>query len=339
MKRYDIFLSVIYVLSDNLDQLHKILKNTIQVISPIVADYEIIIVDNVSDKNKSVSLLKKLTNDKELHNLQVYVLNKEVGENIASCIGLDKSLGDFVAVLNPFLDDVSFLPKMLDKAVNNFDVIIAYNTNKHIGSFFYRFARKIFDNLYKSLNKTTITKDIFPYRLFSRRIANQILQEPHPEMMLRHLPTSIGYEIGEMNYSSEFKTILNTNILYSVKKGLKFLISTSDAPMRIVSMLAVFGALMNIIYSIYILIIAFVKENVAEGWTTLSLQQSGMFFLISIFFFILSEYILNMKNSTIKEYSKHIRQEFGSDIITRHSKINLKETNLTDSNNTNIKKL
>ena len=59
MKRYDIFLSVIYVFSDNLDQLHKILKNTIQVISPIVADYEIIIIDNVSDKNKSVSLLKK----------------------------------------------------------------------------------------------------------------------------------------------------------------------------------------------------------------------------------------------------------------------------------------
>ena len=112
MKRYDIFLSVIYVLSDNLDQLHKILKNTIQVISPIVADYEIIIVDNVSDKNKSVPLLKKLTNDKELHNLQVYVLNKKVEENIASCIGLDKSLGDFVAVLNPLLDDISFLPKM-----------------------------------------------------------------------------------------------------------------------------------------------------------------------------------------------------------------------------------
>ena len=337
MKRYDVFLSVIYVLNNDLDQLHKILKNTTQVISPIVADYEIIIIDNVSDKNKSVSLLKKLA--KELNNLQIYVLNKQVEENIASCIGLDKSLGDFVAILNPSVDDISFLPKMLDKAVNNFDLIIAHNTNKHIRSFLYRFARKIFDNLYKFLNKTTITKDIFPYRLFSRRITNQILQDPHPEMMLRHLPASIGYEIGEMNYSSEFRITLDTSFVYSLRKGLKFLISTSDAPMRIVSMLAVFGALINVVYSIYILIIAFVKENVAAGWTTLSLQQSGMFFLISIFFFILSEYILNMKNSTIKEYSKHIRQEFGSDIITRHSKINLKETSLTDSNDTGIKKL
>ena len=36
---------------------------------------------------------------------------------------------------------------------------------------------------------------------------------------------------------------------------------------------------MNIIYSIYVLIIALVKTNVGEGWITLSLQQSGMFFL------------------------------------------------------------
>ena len=261
-------------------------------------------------------------------------------KNIASCIGLDKSLGDFVAVLNPLLDDISFLPKMLDKAINSLDIVIAYNKNKYIKSFFYRFARKTFDFLYKLLNKTIITKDIFPYRLFSRRVTNHILQDPYPEMILRHLPANIGFERGEMNYSSEFKLYANTSFLYSVKKGLKFLVSTSDAPMRLVSTLAVFGAFINIVYSIYVLIIALVKKNVVgEGWITLSLQQSGMFFLISVFFFILSEYILNMKDSTKNEYSNYINQEFSSDIIARHSKINLKETNLSDSNNTNIKKL
>ena len=219
MKSYDIFLSVVYVLNDNrvnddLNRLYKILKNTVQVLSPIVADYEIIIVDNVPNKNNSISLLKKLTNDKELPNLQVYILNKTVNENIAACVGLDKSLGDFVAILNPFLDDISFLPKMLDKAINGFDIVIAYNKNKYIKSFFYRFARKIFDILYKFLNKAIITKDIFPYRLFSRRVTNQILQDPHPEMMLRHLPASIGYEIGEMNYSSEFRITFGIQTFY-----------------------------------------------------------------------------------------------------------------------------
>ena len=95
--------------------------------------------------------------------------------------------------------------------------------------------------------------------------------------------------------------------------------------LRIVSMLAVFGALINVVYSIYILIIAFVKDKCCRRMDYLiTTAVRNVFFDISVFFFILSEYILNMKNSTIKEYSKHIRQEFGSDIITRHSKINLR---------------
>ena len=333
--RYDVFLSVIYVLNDDLDRLQKILTTTVQTLSQTVTDYEIVVVDNMNDKSKSISLLKELTNDKNFPNLQVYILNKRIDENIASCIGLDKSLGDFVTILNPFLDDISFIPTMLDEAKKNFDIVIAYNKNKHIKNFFYRVARKGFDFLYKLLNKESIAVDIYPYRLFSRRVTNQILQDQFPEMILRHLPTSIGYTRKELNYNSKFKVSPNINFLYSVKKGIKFLISTSGAPMRVVSILSIFGALMNVFYSIYILIIAFAKTEIAEGWITLSLQQSGMFFLISIFFFILSEYILEMKGLKKNEHSNYISQEFGSSVILRHNKINLKENDSPPSDNLN----
>ena len=339
MNRYDVFLSVIYVLNGDLDHLQKTLTTTVQTLSQTVTDYEIVVVDNMSDKSKSISLLKELTNDKNFPNLQVYILNKRIDENIASCIGLDKSLGDFVTILNPFLDDISFIPTMLDEAKKNFDIVIAYNKNKYIKSFFYRVARKGFDFLYKLLNKESIAVDIYPYRLFSRRVTNQILQDQFPEMILRHLPTSIGYTRKELNYNSKFKVSPNINFLYSVKKGIKFLISTSGAPMRVVSILSIFGALMNVFYSIYILIIAFAKTEIAEGWITLSLQQSGMFFLISIFFFILSEYILEMKGLKKNEHSNYISQEFGSSVILRHNKINLKENDSPPSDNLNNNKI
>ena len=116
MNRYDVFLSVIYVLNGDLDHLQKNLTTTVQTLSQTVTDYEIVVVDNMTDKSKSILLLKKLTNDKNFPNLQVYILNKRIDENIASCIGLDKSLGDFVAILNPSLDDISFMPAMLDEA-------------------------------------------------------------------------------------------------------------------------------------------------------------------------------------------------------------------------------
>ena len=339
MNRHDVFLSVIYVLNGNLDQLQKTLTNTVQTLSQTVDDYEIVVVDNMANRSKSIPLLKRLTNDKNFPNLQVYILNKRIDENIATCIGLDKSLGDFATILNPFLDDISFVPTMLDEAKKNFDIVIAYNSNKNIKSFFYRMARKGFDFLYKHINKESIAEDIYPYRLFSRRVTNQILQDQYPEMILRHLPTSIGYARKELNYSSEFKTSPNINFLYSIKKGIKFLISTSSAPMRLVSLLSIFGALTNVLYSIYILIIAFAKTEVAEGWITLSLQQSGMFFLISIFFFILSEYILEMKGLKKNEHSNYISQEFGSSVISRHNKINLKENDSSSSDNLNNKKI
>lgn len=63
--RYDVFLSVIYVLNDDLDRLKKTLTTTVQTLSQIVTDYEIVVVDNMSDKSKSISLLKELTNDKK----------------------------------------------------------------------------------------------------------------------------------------------------------------------------------------------------------------------------------------------------------------------------------
>ena len=179
MNRYDVFLSVIYVLNGDLDHLQKTLTTTVQTLSQTVTDYEIVVVDNMTDKSKSILLLKKLTNDKNFPNLQVYILNKRIDENIASCIGLDKSLGDFVAILNPSLDDISFMPAMLDEAKKNFDIVIAYNKNKYIKSFFYRVARKGFNFLYRLLNKESIAEDIYPYRLFSRRVTNQILQNQY----------------------------------------------------------------------------------------------------------------------------------------------------------------
>ena len=107
--------------------------------------------------------------------------------------------------------------------------------------------------------------------------------------------------------------------------------------MRLVTVLTLFGAAANLFYTVYILMIAIFKSDIADGWLSLSLQQSGMFFLISIFFFILSEYILEMKGLKKNEHSNYISQEFGSTVISRHNKINLKENDSPPSDNLNNK--
>lgn len=59
---------------------------------------------------------------------------------------------------------------------------------------------------------------------------------------------------------------------------MRMLVSTTRTPMRLVSAPYLFGATANLLYSIYIMLIALFKHDIAPGWVSMSLQQSGMFF-------------------------------------------------------------
>ncbi len=151
-------------------------------------DYELIIVDNASD-DESINVLKNLTGQSGYPNLQVYALTKEVDGDTASWVGLENALGDFVAVIDPQLDDIGFLHEMLDKAVMGADVVFANNQQKPRQSLAYRAAYAVFNFLYKSFNGIHLAKEAPLYRLLSKRVVNFILQHPQPS---RYLPALAG---------------------------------------------------------------------------------------------------------------------------------------------------
>jgi hypothetical protein len=86
-----------------------------------------------------------------------------------------------------------------------------------------------------------------------------------------------------------------------------------------------FGAVANLFYSVYVVAIALFKSNVAPGWISFSLQQSGMFFLISLVLLVLGEYILNMVSLSNEGPPYHVAQEFTSACMTRREKLNIEE--------------
>src|SRR5450830_1547513 len=145
---FPVFLSVVLVVRNQSTQLEKTLKDAEAVLATLVSDYELIIVDNASNDD-SVAVLKSLTGELGLPNLQVYTLTKEVDADTASWVGLENALGDFVAVIDPLTDDIRFLPEMLDKAVSGADVVFANNEQKAPQSLAYQVAFTVFNKLYK----------------------------------------------------------------------------------------------------------------------------------------------------------------------------------------------
>ena len=296
--------------------------------SSLVSDYELIIVDNASG-DQSISVLKSITGENGLANLQVYALTKEVNVDTASWVGLENALGDFVAVIDPLAEDISFLPEMLDRAVSGADVVFANNAQKPAQSWSYKAAYTAFYGLYKWFNDIDLAKEAPQYRILSKRVVNFILQHPQPAMTYRHLPATGGFARVNLNYSAAPKASHTKHLGSSIDRGARLLVSTTRAPMRLVTSLSLFGAAANLVYSVYVLAIGLFKADVAPGWVSLSLQQSGMFFLISLVLMVLGEYILNMASLSNEGPLYYVGQEFTSARMTRREKLNIEEADKT----------
>jgi hypothetical protein len=319
-----IFLSLVITIRNQADQIQPLLAEVSRMLSGLVSDHEIVIVDNASDDD-SLLRLKALTGPDGLPNLQVYALTKEVDADTTAWVGLENALGDFVAVIDPRNDDISFLSEMLEKAVSGADVVFANNEQKTAQSFAYRGAYAIFNFLYKWFNGIHLAKDAPQYRVLSKRVVNFILQHPQPAMTYRHLPATGGFARVNLGYSAVPKIAHTKRLGESIDRGMRLLVSTTRAPMRLVTSLSLFGAVANLGYSVYVVAVAFLKTDVAPGWVSMSLQQSGMFFLISLVLLVLGEYILNMVSLQNEGPLYHVGQEFTSARMTRREKLNIEE--------------
>lgn len=319
-----IFISLVVTIRNQAEQIQPLLSEISRMLGELVSDHEIVIVDNASDDDSLVRL-KALTGINGLPNLQVYALTKEVDADTAAWVGLENALGDFVAVIDPLNDDLSVLPEMLDKAVSGADVVFANNEQKSAQSFAYSGAYAIFNLLYKWFNGIHLAKEAPQYRVLSKRVVNFILQHPQPAMTYRHLPATGGFARVNISYNAAPKISRTKRLGESIDRGMRLLVSTNRAPMRLVTSLSLFGAVANLLYSIYVVAVAFLKIDVAPGWVSLSLQQSGMFFLISLVLLVLGEYILNMVSLQNEGPLYHVGQEFTSARMTRREKLNIEE--------------
>ena len=324
MVSFRIFLSVVFVLRNKAEQIEQILTTAVPALSSLVSDYELIIVDNASTDG-SMAVLRKLTGEQGIPNLQIYGLTKEVDADTASWVGLENALGDFIAVLDPLADDIGFLPTMLEEATRGNDVVFAKNERMPKQTFGYQCANLAFNFLYKSFNGIHLAREAPHYRILSKSVVNFILQHPQPAVTYRHLPATGGFSRINLCYSAVPKVSHTKHLGDSIDRGMRLLVSTTHAPMRLVTTLSIFGAFSNLIYSGYVVAVALFKTDVAPGWISLSLQQSGMFFLISLVLLVLGEYILHMASLSNEGPLYHVGQELTSARMNRREKLNIEE--------------
>ncbi len=317
------FLSIILVNENELKTIKKDLILISQNISNIVDNYEIIIIHNPTNKNIRQDI-QKFIDELKINNLQIIVLTDKVDYDTAIWAGIENSIGDYVAVFNPLTDEIKLIKKMLKYCLDGFDIIFSKNKNKVRHNLTYKILSKIFNFSFKFSTGVDLLKDAPPYRLFSKSVVSYLMYNRNPTIAYKYLPVKSGFKKKYLIFSKDInKKKYNKSLIDNIDRGFKIITNSTKVPLRFVTFLTFFGAISNIFYSIYILIVAIFFENVAEGWVSLSLQQSGMFFLVSVVLLVLSEYILSILNTSYKDSDYHVADEYKSSFISKRAKLNV----------------
>ncbi|MGH9631556.1 MAG: glycosyltransferase [Bryobacteraceae bacterium] len=286
----EVVVSVCAVLSDDLKPLDRFLNETTQELRDRFRYYELLLIDNASDHAVGARIREWQT---RTPNLRLLRLSRRYSHEIALAAALDNSIGDYVIVMDIGLDPPSMIPDLIATATSGHDVVIAeYDSqaqpliSKWLSHALYGIATMLLGYPLRS-NSTY-------FRAFSRRAVNSLVRIRSKNRYLRCLNGMVGFSQVSVPHTGAPSASSRGGMLRAlggVRAAMDIIISNSAAPLRLASLIGLIASFVNVLYFGYILIVTLVKEKLAEGWLTMSVTSTAMFFLLFIILSILSEYV------------------------------------------------
>lgn len=322
-KQISKLLSVVIVTQNEADIIPKIIQRTVEAVSDLASDYEIVIVDNGSTDGTS-EIFRELTSQSGEANLQIYALSDRVNDLTARWVGVENSLGDIVVCLDAHQGDLDQLAVLTSQAANGKDIVF---TTRFFPKSRRKLPRTLLYRAFGMATKLSTGLDLDSYStsfiVISRRVVNYLLQFPDPQIKFRNLPSTTGFKRSTIRIPIPPTNINTIKLRESLSRGMQLVTSSSVTPLRLATTLSAAGALSSLTYSVYIVWIWASKENISPGWISLSMQQSGMFFLISLVLLVLSEYVLEISRKANSGPAYYIAEEFTSARLTRKERLNV----------------
>lgn len=321
MKTY--FQSVVVLLDTKNDiqraqQLNKLLQETFQ-------NFEMVAVIRES-KPEIIDAIQHSFENKLLLNTRAQTLvGKDISSATALWAGIDSAIGDRISVFFAVPADVKELHDFWNSA-GNFDAFFGHSSNRTRGAsnWFHKASIRMFQRVYELSTGQALRVDQIGLIDLNRHYVNFLHKTRQPEVSLRNSNMYKGFETGSYIFES-LKNLEKRTLSKSFGRAMEILFSASTKPLRTISFLALAGAGLNVLYSIYILGISFTR-HVSEGWTSMSLQLSGMFFLTSLVLAIICEFLIYFYKATDPGIRYFIKNEQISKQTGLHKKLNISDS-------------
>jgi glycosyltransferase involved in cell wall biosynthesis len=333
MKKQDRFVSVIAPLYNDSKTIQAFITEVMEILRDNFTNFELVLINDASEDDTGKKVINLLS---KYECIRLINLSRHFGTEVAICSGLDSVIGDFNVVLLPESDPPTLIPQLVAQACAGTDLLIGVRQKRRGEPWWMNWGANIFYWLCQKVFKIPLIKNSTHYRVLSRQMVNSITQIEDKYRYLRLLDAYVGYHSEVFTYQPIWRARRNrfSHPLEAMNLGLQIIFVNSLNPLRIASLLSLLVSLLNLLYLVYVFLIYLLKEKVAEGWVTLSTQNSLMFFLLSLVLAILCEYVGLMFAKLRGWSSYYIANEVNSSVLV----VNPEQLNVVeDSENVHLK--
>lgn len=320
----EILISVVLPLEDTGPFIAEYIRGLNQILSDNFDHYEVLLVDNRS-RDDTAQVVQSL--QKQHANITYFELTRRMNIAVTTVVGLDHSIGDLVVILDPRLDPPELVVEMANEAIKGFEIVYAIPQQERYKRSLYGGTEALFLKFLSRMNGIDLPSTFPSARLFSRSVLNYLLQTADRHLILSIAPSLSGHPASEIPYQRTSLDQKTASERYSwrqsVMKGVNLTLAASPRPLRIVSVMALVACALAIIYSIYTFIFWLLSDDVAPGWTSLSLQISGLFFFVCLLLALMSEYLQQILESVERRPLYLIRRHSASETMNLAQDLNI----------------
>lgn len=311
--RTSTFLSVVVLAEGTQEQVERDLAELGAALSGAYPVHEIVLV--LSGSRGRLAWARSLAERQA--NLQVLGLVHGVRDEVAFTAGLDGALGDVVVTARLGSDRPADVLRCAATVSEETAVVIGVDNSGPAGR---RLALRVTRALASRSMGEEIASVSLGLRGYSRPALDAWLPRRDRDRVLRMLPSISGYTTAVLPYTAGERP--QPRPASSVRQVLRSIFYASARPLRVAVGIALGASLINVMYALYVAAVG-MFHGAVPGWTSMSLQMSFMFFLLSVVIAIMAEFMFQSNETANERPIYRVAFEATSSVLAARDMLNV----------------
>ena len=236
------------------------------------AAYEMIFVDDNSPDG-TIDVIKELRQSDD--QVKYLLMSRRVGEQISIMAGLDYAAGDAVVTMDSDLEHPpEYIPQMLEKWREGFDIVIMKREEKPYDSLFKKWAEIAFYKLLRAISKAPIYYRFSGFALMDSRVIRALRKYREHDPFVRGLIALVGFKQTELFYTEGKREVGESKyrLLDMLKLATTGITSFSEIPLYFSLYMGLFAISLSCLYAVWVLYEAIFIGSPVQGWPSTMLM-------------------------------------------------------------------